>query len=1845
MLKVQPASPVVVNSKHNQASKVVINANRLLQTLENRQLFAAISGSAFLDLNSNHSQEATDGVLAGVQLQLEERSNGINTNLGAPVTTDANGDYAFPAFTATVGNTYRVLVVSPLPNGFEYSLQNQVNDSVDSDFNSVGRTSFQAINDTEQVTLDLGVTPIRQVLRARVWFDANGDGLQDASELIAPPSISGLNYELRSVGPDGLWNTADDPNLFAGNNRILGDGDDTPFISRSVGFQNVQDLFTWPADIQVWVDPASVPAGFELTALQAGSDDTLDSDVDPTTGFSRVISVDSWLSSSPTTSIIEFIDIGLKAKAASIGDFVFDDANGNGLQDTGEAGIPGVAITLYDDQGVPIDTAVSGSDGAYAFNGLNAGDYRVGFDLSGLVDKAFTNQDAGDPLLDDAIDSDADPATGLTDLFTVAPGQDVTNIDAGIVDDGVIVLNGEISDRVFLDANANGLQDTDELGIAGATVQLLDDQGSLIDTAVTDINGVYTFSNVEPRDYQLKFDFTTAPGFEFGYAFTPANADDPIPGDQSAADDTPTDSDADAAGLTDLITLAPGETRNGLAAGAVALPGSIAGRVWLDTNRNSQQDPDETEGFAGLTVQLLDSSLNPIDSAITGPDGAYSFSNLEAGSIYRVTVEFGDLPAGTEFSLANAGDDATDSDFVALSSPTGTYFAQDFINADEDTVFDLGVRERAATLSTRVFADTNRNGLNDDASTAFSGVRVALLGVGDDGIFGTADDLDVRLGPDGQAGTADDALNTGGLDGIFGNADDATSTVLDLSSSGGGAFFNLTPGSYQFFFDPSTLPSSDHELTLLQAGGLGATNDSDANPETGFTEVFTLTAGEINNGFQAGFRLKPAQIGGRVWTDTNANGQQDAGEAGLAGATVELVDDLGTVVNTQTTDSNGDYLFEDEDPNQSYAVLFDRSIVPAGFGFTEQNTDDDALDSDADPNTGDTPLVLYNPGDQSLAISAGVSEVTGGIDIESTVFAPTVAIQRAIDFDNDASGNPLAAGADPSSAYSSVGLTITSAKAANPPMIFDSANPTGNDWDLQTPGWHPSNQIARGNILIISEDGDASDPDDNRRGGTLIFTFDEAVQLDSLSLLDNQSRRTKIQIFAPDGSLLRSISVPKGRNNAIQQIDLNTDNAAYMTVKLGGSGAITELTYNQAQYGDVDADTGPGPSLVTGGTAALTYTVTNTGVNALTDLVVSDELGTPDAAIDENGFNTGDTDLDGVFDPGETWIYTRTTTVGENSNSLTATATGTPINPFAFTGFTVNDTDATFFQGGLSETPGSDNGVDELEPVYVLAGFTGGTQDNSAGSVESIDTWYDSVLNELGFRAEFATVAGQLPDVFTLTFGAGSDVLTIDATDPANPVVTAINGAGIAIASSLTDDELIIDIDIQDTTTGRVVSLTLNSESLSSATGFSETVDINLTTHAGSTTTYDAATGELTSLITALAGSYTATGIATQAATAANSGAIQQRNDGVIMIDAADADSFNSRYGSTGWRVTDAAGDTGEGSITTSNWWRRLDRHFTKRSPQATYTVNFAQAGTYYVWIRGSAPDTGSNSVHVGLNGQAISSADRISLDTTDGSFAWTNGTMDGTPGSQASRATITVDEAGIATIDLWMREDGFTIDSIFLTQDANETPTGQGPVANLRVTPDTGLNLRLVNIGDPLLSGSVSVDENGVITLTGAGSNIGSPGSANDAFTFAGTQVTGDFEMVAEFVDLDQAEYWTQAGLMARESLDSDSAYAFAAMNGGNQTAFEFRDETGGSSEYDWTAQTNGKVWMKLVREGDQFTTYHSNDGTTWSAVASHTIDLLDELWLGLAIVSHDEDETASAQFDNVTINGQAIA
>ena len=61
-------------------------------------------------------------------------------------------------------------------------------------------------------------------------------------------------------------------------------------------------------------------------------------------------------------------------------------------------------------------------------------------------------------------------------------------------------------------------------------------------------------------------------------------------------------------------------------------------------------------------------------------------------------------------------------------------------------------------------------------------------------------------------------------------------------------------------------------------------------------------------------------------------------------------------------------------------------------------------------------------------------------------------------------------------------------------MVFDTNNPTGEDRDLAAEDL--------GNVLIISEDGDTSDPDDDAAGGTIKVEFDEPSTVEAIGLLD-----------------------------------------------------------------------------------------------------------------------------------------------------------------------------------------------------------------------------------------------------------------------------------------------------------------------------------------------------------------------------------------------------------------------------------------------------------------------------------------------------------------------------------------------------------------------------------------------------------------------------------------------------------------------------------------------------------------------------------------------------------------------
>ena len=168
--------------------------------------------------------------------------------------------------------------------------------------------------------------------------------------------------------------------------------------------------------------------------------------------------------------------------AASLGDFVWVDANRNGIQDDGPTGLNGVYIRLFTPgpdgvPGTPDDVPLSStitSDGPgnapgwYRFPGLAPGSYFVCFTPPPTFDVTTPNQGS------DASDSDANPATGCTPVVTLAANQDDPDLDLGLIATQLAALG----DYVWFDRNSDGVQNESPFdGVNGVTVRLFLDNG------------------------------------------------------------------------------------------------------------------------------------------------------------------------------------------------------------------------------------------------------------------------------------------------------------------------------------------------------------------------------------------------------------------------------------------------------------------------------------------------------------------------------------------------------------------------------------------------------------------------------------------------------------------------------------------------------------------------------------------------------------------------------------------------------------------------------------------------------------------------------------------------------------------------------------------------------------------------------------------------------------------------------------------------------------------------------------------------------------------------------------------------------------------------------------------------------------------------------------------------------------------------------------------------------------------------------------------------------------------------------------------------------------------------
>lgn len=492
-----------------------------------------------------------DGVQAADETSLVDGSApvgipGVRVNL----LTGQSGSVIMSQVTGS-GGQYRFDNIPPgqyyvefiLPSAYIPSPINQIpNDDIfDSDADRINderalRTDLITLKSGEYLpTVDLGAyleSGLPVSIGDYVWFDANRDGSQGQDE----SGLPGVIVELFNETAGTVSRTVTDS-----NGRYL--------------FQNL-----FPGSYQLTFFP---PTGFVASPQNAGTNSSSDSDINPASG--RTVS--TVLSSAETDNSW---DAGFYTDAtllASIGDRVWNDLNLNGIQDENmeEAGIAGVVVTLYSEEGNVVDVNVTDETGHYRFDNISSGIYYVGFDPSDQYVPSLASQG-----LDRQLDSDLDPETLLTEPTLLTPLENEADFDAGFYVRGAAsagTVPSTLGNRVWFDGDQDGYQDLGESGIPNIIVKLHSALGEVVAVTKTDESGTYIFRSVIPGMYYLEFVLP-----DNRYIFSPIN---------EGTDDS-NDSDVNPqTGRTELLEIDDGLTRVNWDAGMINTLFEWSGSLYL----------------------------------------------------------------------------------------------------------------------------------------------------------------------------------------------------------------------------------------------------------------------------------------------------------------------------------------------------------------------------------------------------------------------------------------------------------------------------------------------------------------------------------------------------------------------------------------------------------------------------------------------------------------------------------------------------------------------------------------------------------------------------------------------------------------------------------------------------------------------------------------------------------------------------------------------------------------------------------------------------------------------------------------------------------------------------------------------------------------------------------------------------------------------------------------------------------------------------------------------------------------------------------------------------------------
>lgn len=662
---------------------------------------------------------------------------------------------------------------------------------------------------------------------------------------------------------------------------------------------------------------------------------------------------------------------GVEAAAATPGQLsvhTFIDANSNGERGTYERRLAGVLVEILPEAGdTVLASASTNEEGTADFTTLAPGTYRLRVTLPAGYGFGKRGKEIR------ATSSIMDMSSELTQISQPLSLPSGEPLGVGV---GVNTM-AEVTGTIWLDENADGIWNQEEVGQAGVTVTLTGEKNGLTYTAQSTADGSYRVAQVRPGRYKLSF--TCPDGLMFTkYSATGGERRSIITAEGRAT-----------AGKS--IVLEAGEILERQHVG-MARAGTLEGRAFLDGNYNGLLDQGEAP-LAGVELELYKKNGDQVASAVSGEDGSFRFSALRANE-YRLRVI---LPEGGYTFTTTVAPDVTGNWLKARpgrrensvedlrlatgetrqvvvgailpASIEGVCYYDDNFSATQDkgekTAVGLTVTLMDEAGNVLATDKTGKNGsfrfaeltpgtyrLTMQAASGYAFTRIGEQNVMRN-LTGGAGETDSFFLALGEARTHMDAgmILPGTVKGtVFADLNDngfqdagetgLAGTRVQLMSEEGAAFETVLDETGAFLFD-AVMPGRYHvryELpqdtvfSSVQNGG----NAMSGEDNTGATDWFDFAIGQQKELPLAG-GVTLGSIRGVVFEDSDGDGARSAEESPLPGATLTLTPSRSDLEElTLTTEAAGTFAFLGLHPD-TYTLqltLPDGKVLTRRTGFT-----------------------------------------------------------------------------------------------------------------------------------------------------------------------------------------------------------------------------------------------------------------------------------------------------------------------------------------------------------------------------------------------------------------------------------------------------------------------------------------------------------------------------------------------------------------------------------------------------------------------------------------------------------------------------------------------------------------------------------------------------------------------------------------------------------------------------------------------------------------------------------------------------------------------------------------------